>query len=375
MATSSTDLFVVLLAGGSGTRLWPSSRTNRPKQFAKILGKTTLFQDTLERIKDFIPLSQVIVITNKEYVDDIKLQAPQIIDKNIIAEPEKKNTALAMGVAAAYVYRQNPSAVIINLATDHLIGNLDIYKNTLLAAAEFARQTTNICTIGIVPSHPHTGFEYIKLGQKFMTVNGQDVYKIDQFVTRPEKTDPDNPTAKAQEYLNSHNYLWNANNFVWKARVILEEFARLAPDIYKNIKTIYDAIGSNDELTVLEREYHAAREDQIDFAIGTKTEKLYVLKGEFSWNDLGGWKVVHELSSKDNDGNAVMTHGEQGQVVSIDTTNCLIQTEDQLIATVGIDNLCIIDTKDALLICHKDRAEEVKKIVQILKVKKLTRYL
>lgn len=375
MATPSTDLYVVLLAGGSGTRLWPSSRTTKPKQFAQILGKKTLFQETLERIKDFIPLSQTIVITNKEYVDDIEFQTPQIQKQNIISEPEKKNTALAMGVAAAYVYRQNPNAVIINLATDHLINNLEVYKSTLLAAAEFARKTDNICTIGIVPSHPHTGFEYIKLGGQFMAVNNHNVYKIDQFITRPEKTNPENPTAKAEEYLRSGNYLWNANNFVWKARVILEEFSRLAPDIYKNIKTIYDAIGTNEELQVLEREYHQAREDQIDFAIGTKTDKLYVLRGEFNWNDIGSWKVVHELSQKDGQGNAVMTHGDLGQVISIDTTNCLIQTHDQLIATVGIDNLCIIDTKDALLVCNKDRAEEVKKIIQLLKEKKLTDYL
>jgi mannose-1-phosphate guanylyltransferase len=375
MATPSTDTYIVMLAGGSGTRLWPSSRTNRPKQFAKILGTKTLFQETLERIKDFIPLSQVIIITNKEYVDDIKLQAPQIIDKNIIAEPEKKNTALAMGVAAAYVYHQNPNAIIINLATDHLIGNLDIYKNTLLAAAEFVKATNNLCTVGIVPNRPHTGFEYIKLGDQFMTVRDQTVYKIDQFITRPEKTDPENPVAKAQTYLDSGKYLWNANNFVWKARVILEEFARLAPDIYKNIRTIYDAIDTPQELQVLEQEYHQAREDQIDFAIGTKTDKLYVLKGEFSWNDLGGWKVVHELSKKDEYGNAIMTHGVSGQVISVDTTNCLIQTEDQLIATLGVDNLCIIDTKDALLICHKDRAEEIKKIIEIMKEKKLNGYL
>lgn len=375
MAAAPKNTYVVLLAGGTGTRLWPSSRKKNPKQFARLFAQHTLFQETVKRVKGLVPLSHIFVITNKAHADEIKKEEPLLPEENIIEEPEKKNTALAMAVASAYVYKKDPNAVVINLATDQVISKMDIFQDTMAAAARFVSKHQCLATTGIVPTFPHTGLEYIKQSEKFDEIDGQTVYKIDGFIKRPEITDTDNPIPRAQEYLDSGDYLWNANMYVWPAKVILDEFKELAPDIYENTMAIYQAIGTDKEKEVLIEEYHKAREDQIDFAIATKSKRLYVLRGAFDWNDIGSWKVVHDLSAKDKDNNSIIVHNGKGQHVGIDTTNSLIQTEDQLIVTIGIDNLVIVDTKDALLVCRKDRAEELKKVIEMLKEKKLEEYL
>jgi len=368
MGTAPKNLYVVLLAGGSGTRLWPSSRKKLPKQFTKIFGRQTLFQQTIHRVKMLVPLSRVLIITNYDYVDDIKRQEPELTNKNIIAEPEKKNTAMAMGVAAAYIYHQNPEAVIINLATDHLISNDNLYKETLLEAANFAFKTNNLVSVGLVPEFPHTGLGYIKAGKKVKSEGKIAIYQVDSFKEKPD-------LETARKFIKSGNYYWNANNYVWTAKSILDEFKVLAPDLYQNINKIFGQIDTKEEKATLKREYHLAKEESIDYAISEKTKKLYVLPGKFGWNDIGDWKVVYELLNKDKEGNSVATHGKRGGFVSLDTKNCLVQTEDQLIATIGINNLIIIDTQDALLICQKDRAQDIKKLVNLLKEKKLDEYL
>ena len=315
------------------------------------------------------------MITNKSHVDAIRKQEPYLSEKNIIVEPEKKNTAMAMGVATAYIYKKNPNAVIINLATDQLIKNLDVYLKTLIAAAKFSHKHQLMSTVGIAPSFPHTGYEYIKLDKPFDKIDGETIYKIDSFIKRPEVSDPKDPIKKAKKYLKSKKFTWNANIYVWPAKTVLDEFKTLAPDIYKNIMSIYKAIGTKAEKAVFKKQYHQARSDQIDFVIGTQSKKLYVLRGEFGWTDIGSWKVVYDLSKKDKNGNSVIVHGEKGRHIGINTTNTLIQTEDQLIATIGVDNLAIIDTKDALLICKLDQTQDVRDIVEILKEKKLNQYL
>lgn len=372
MEPVSDNLFVVLLAGGTGTRLWPSSRKQTPKQFIKLFGTRTLFQETLRRVKDLVPLSRILVITNEDYIDEIQKQEPLIADENIIAEPVKRNTALAMGVASAYAHKRNPKAVVINLATDHLIADPARYITTLKAAAKFAAEHNCLVTVGIKPIFPHTGYGYIKAGEKQTDIgqNGQalPVYKVDSF-----KEKPDLPTA--EEFLSEGNYFWNANNFVWPTQVILDEFKRLAPDISANIEAIYKDIGTPNEKTTLASEYEKARDEQIDIAIAEKTDKLMVIPGEFGWNDVGDWKVVFDLAPKDENGNHTETHSIQARHLELETKNTYIQAGDRLVVTVGVENLVIIDTPDAVLVCSQDKAQEVKKIVDELKEKGLKRYL
>jgi len=368
MAKAPKNVYVVLLAGGTGTRLWPSSRKKNPKQFAKLFSRYTLFQETIRRVRGLVPLSHVFIITNKVHVEAIRKQEPMIPKANIIAEPEKKNTAMAMGVAAAYVHKKDPNAIIINLATDHLIRKLNIYHNALKTAAKVANDQNAIVSIGIQPTFPHTGYGYIKAGLKLTQLNSLPVYKVDSFVEKPD-------LKTAQKYIKTGKYYWNANNYVWPAKLILEEFKKLAPKIYKCIDEIYQVIGTNKEKGALVKQFSLAPSESIDYAISEKTKKLIIVPGKFIWDDIGGWKVIHDLSQKDKNGNSVIVHNGKGGHISIDTKNTLIQTEDQLIATVGINNLAIIDTKDALLICDLSKSQNVKKLVEILKEKKLTQYL
>ena len=359
--------YICLLAGGTGTRLWPRSRKSSPKQFSSLFHRHTLFQQTIKRVKDLIPLSRVFVITNDNYVEDIQSQEPLIPEENIIGEPEKKNTALAMGVAAAHIHKKDPDAVIINLATDHLINDVDLYQKTLEQAAKVAFQEKLIVTVGIEPKFPHVGLGYIEAGEKMRDVNGAQVYKVNAF-----KEKPDLKTAKS--FLQAGNYYWNANNYVWPSQTILDEFKKLDPDLYKNIDTIYQSIGESDQQEVLKEQYKEARSDSIDYAISEKTDKLVVIPGKFGWSDIGDWQAVYDLSQKDENGNVVISHGQAGSHHSVDTKNTLIHFDDQLIATIGVEDLIIVDTKDALLVCHKDKAEDVKKLVNLLKKQKLNKY-
>lgn len=370
--TSNNDYlkhtYICLLAGGTGTRLWPRSRKESPKQFSALFHRHTLFQQTIKRVRSLIPLSRVFVITNQRYGEDIQRQEPLIPEENIIAEPEKKNTALAMGVAAAYIHKKDPDAVVINLATDHLIQDLDLYRKTLKQATKVAYQEKLIVSVGIEPQFPHTGLGYIETGARMRKVNGAEVYKVTAFTEKP-----DEKTAK--KFIKAGNYYWNANNYVWPTQTILDEFERIDPELYQNIYAIYQALDQPNLPKVMKQEYAKARSDSIDYAISEKTDKLVVIPGTFGWSDIGDWKVVYELSSKDEDGNVVISHGPEGNHYGIDTHNSLIHFDDQLIATIGVEDLLIINIKDALLVCHKDRAEDVKKLVKSLKEKKLKKYL
>jgi mannose-1-phosphate guanylyltransferase len=214
--------------------------------------------------------------------------------------------------------------------------------------------------VGIVPTFAHTGLGYIQSGGKVDEISGHDVFKVKSF-----KEKPDEPTAS--KFLKEGGYFWNANNYVWHAGTVLEEFKKLSPDIYENIMSIYEAIGTPDEQKTLTSEYLRAREEQIDTAISEKTDKLYVIPGEFGWNDVGDWEVVYNLSTKDSDGNHIALQNHQGQYIGIDTKDSLIHT--------SVSDLIVIETKDALLICKKDRAQDVKQLVNLIKEKKLKRLL
>lgn len=362
--------YICLLAGGTGTRLWPRSRIKTPKQFAPILGRLTLFQQTVKRIRDLVPLSRVYVITNQRYKKDIQRQVPLIPNKNIIGEPEKKNTAMAMGVAAAWIHKQDPKAVVINLAADHLIKKPKRYLKILKGAAKTAFEQDKLVAVGVVPTFPHTGLGYIHFGKKISKATTLPTYEMKGFTEKPD-------IATAKRFLKTKQYLWNANNYVYTTKKIIEEFKIHAPDIYRHVYNVYKAVGTKDQDKVLKREYKLVREDSIDYAISEKTKEMVVIPGDFGWKDIGDWKVIYNISKKDKEKNVVISHGSNGgQYINMDSKNNLIHFDDQLIATVGVENLIIIDTGDAVLICNKDKAQDVKKLVKLLKEKKsLSKYV
>lgn len=365
------NAYIVVLCGGGGTRLWPRSRQQTPKQFINFTSDKTLYQETIARAKKIVDAKRIIVITNKDYVNEVKKESPEIPKENIIAEPEKKNTALAMGVAAAYIYKRSPKAVIVNLASDHTVGNLEVAVKTMKASARAAYQNNYLVAVGIELAFPHTGYGYIRVGKVLGKSNGEPVFKVLEF-----KEKPDLATAKA--FLKKGNYFWNANWYTWAAENILDAFAKLSPDLYMNIRRIYDAIGTSTEKVTLKREYALAKEEQIDTAISEKAKNLVLIPGKFGWNDIGSWNVVYDLAKKDHHNNAIIQSSqatEKKEVLTYAAKNCLVHYDNQLISLVGVEDLVIVDTKDILLVCKMDKAQKVKEIVNLLKKKKQEEYL
>lgn len=368
MSPNLDHLYVVILCGGGGTRLWPLSRNNTPKQFIDLVGNETLFTKTLNRAKKLVSPDHIFIMTNKTYFDNVKSSLQDIPLANIITEPQKKNTALAMGVIAGIIHAKDPDSVIINLASDQLINNDEVFVQSMMAAADFAQEGKYFVTVGIVPTFPHTGLGYIKADGQIGESSGIPILRADGF-----REKPDLETAKG--FLQAGHYFWNANLYTWSTKLVLAEFEKLSPDLAENISRIMKSSQTPEFESVLKAEYALAREEQIDRAISEKTDKLAVIAGNFGWVDIGSWNVVHDEVGKDKDGNALISRESGADWFKIDTKNSLVSTGKKQIVTIGLENVIIIDTDDAILVTHKDRAQDVKNVVEHLKNKGKTELL
>ena len=362
-------LFGLILCGGGGTRLWPRSRNKFPKQFAKLTSHESIFQETAKRFGRFIPWERIFVVTTTSTYGKIcHKQVPRIPKENIIVEPVRRETALAHGLGAVYIKRIDPEAVILNESADHPIQNLSLYRKTLLVAAQAAYNGDWLVAIGIKPDYPHTGMGHIKAKKVIMRIDKMPVYKVDTFTEKPD-------LKTAKKFTKSGEYFWNANEYVWRADSILNALRKHAPETGKGLAKIETSLGREDEKAVIKKVYQQATKISIDYAVSEKAKNFLMVEGKFGWVDIGDWKVVYDISKRDKDGNVVIQFGKKGEFVSLGAKNNLIQFDDQLIAAIGIQDLLIVDTDDAILICRKDRAEEVKKLVNLLKKKKKVEYL
>ena len=339
-----------------------------PKQFIKLFGDKTIFQETVSRSKRLVSVNKIFVITNKDYVDEIKEQAPDIPIENIIAEPLAKNTALAMGVVAVYIHHQDPNAVVVNFASDHHISDLEQFDRVVKDAFETAFLGDNLVTIGVKPTSPHTGLGYIKIGDLFKKFEHSSIYKVDKFIEKPD-------IAEAEKFLKEGGYYWNANLYTWRADSILKAMELYLPKMAAQLETIRKSIGTAKEKETIKKVYEEAEEISIDFGVSEKAQNMVLVPSNFSWSDIGDWKVVYDISKKDENNNAIIFEKGKGDYVGIETKNCLIHFSNQLITTIGVDNLIIIDTGDALLVASKDKAQDVKNLVELLREKGKTEFL
>ena len=367
MTDFKDHLFVLIICGGGGTRLWPRSRKKTPKQFINLLGEKTLFEQTIERARDLVPDERIFVVTNMDYVDEIIAQGKLSL-KNIFAEPQGRNTALAMVVGAAIIDKIDPQAVIVNMWSDHLISPLEEFTANALLAAKVAFGRNLLLTVGLKPTFPHTGLGYIHAGEELTEFKNDKVFKVIEF-----KEKPDLKTAK--EFVKSGDYYWNTGMFTWSSQTFLKSCEKNAPKLAEAFKKIYSAWGQPDEKKVIDEVYAQAEDISIDFALAEKADNLALVPASFSWSDVGSWQVIYDIGKKDENGDMIVKLGEKGEIYNVDSKQNLIQFSDRLIALVGVENLVIIDTPDALLVCRKDKAQDVKKIVELLKEKKKTSYL
>ncbi len=370
MSENTENYYAVILAGGGGTRLWPASRKAHPKHLLKLLGDKTLVQTTYERVDGLVPAENIYVITNKAHAKEVAEQLPKIPEKNIIGEPVAKNTAMAMGTAAAVIHSRNPNASVIYLAADHVIKNEERFRMNALAALRVASSGDYIVAVGIKPEFPHTGLGYIKIGKELEELSGVAekgfVFKGVEFKEKPN-------LVTAQSFVASGQYLWNANLYCWSTNSIMKAFEEYSQEVYKGVKEISEKAGKENLDKLLEEVYgKLGSPDSIDYEVSEKVKNLVVIPGDFGWSDVGDWKVVFDLREKNMHGLAV--NGET-EVVNIGSKNLLIDAGKKLVAAVGVEDLIIIDTGDTLLIAKNNATQDVKKVVEKLKEEQKDKYL
>ncbi len=365
MDSYQNHLFVLIFAGGGGTRLWPMSRDKSPKQFIDIFEGKSLFRITLERALKITTPDKIFVTTAGKYVPLVKKSSKEIPSENIIGEPMRRDTAMGMGIGAVYIHKRDPEAVIINFAADHLIKPMNIFSKQMKLAAKIAFEAEEFVTVGIKPRFPHTGLGHIKATKKHP--NFPEAFIGTKFVEKP-------PMPLAKKYTDSGEYYWNANLYVWKASLLMKLLDKYSPKTSALFPKLESAIGNSDENSVLQHVFQMAPSISIDYAISEKMHRFICVPGDFNWVDVGDWKEAYNNLPQDEQGN-VIQGGKNSQYIGIDSENNLLFLNKKLIATVGLHNMVIIDTPDALLICPKDSAQAVKKTVEMLKEKNLSDYL
>lgn len=348
-------IYAVIMAGGSGTRFWPKSTRALPKQFLNLFGEKTMIQETVERLSGYIEPEDQLVVTNENYIPLVKRQLPSIPDQFIIGEPVARNTAPCVAAAAAILHKNDPDSVMVVLPADHRIENRKDFLQILESAVETAKSEESLVTIGIEPKSPETGYGYICYDEKKeMTKKGQKVYSVKNFTEKPDQ-------FKAEQFLASGNYLWNSGMFIWKTETILKAFKKYLPEVFKLTEKLENSDLTQEDLNQF---YRACPSISIDYGIMEKAETVHVVPADFGWNDVGSWTAVHELSKKDKEGNAT---GNSPVSIHDSSSNLVHSESGKIISLVGVDDVAVVETDDAILVVNLKKAQGVKNVVEDLK--------
>jgi mannose-1-phosphate guanylyltransferase len=360
MTNMMDDFASVIMAGGGGTRLWPLSRRRRPKQALRLFGDRTLFQVAVDRLIPIMPPERIYVVTVAEQAELLHSQVTELLKENFLIEPAPRGTASVVGLAATMLRKQNPDFVMATLTADHYIAHVDRFQELLVAAYEVAREG-DLVTLGITPHYPETGYGYIHRGEVRGEFHGYKAYRVQSFKEKPERD-------LAEEYVSSGQYAWNSGMFVWKVSRILEEIERQMPNLYATLTQIEANIGSQDQDQIIENVWHALESETIDFGVMEGAENVSVIPADdLGWWDVGGWGRLFDFIETDDDGNIIVA----SETLVVDTQRTLIYQDHEakrkrLISTLGLRDLIVIDTGDVLLVCHRERAEEVRQLVNEL---------
>jgi len=377
--------FAVIMAGGRGERLWPLSTKERPKQFLKLFGERTMLQETVARVAPLVPLENTYVVVGKGHVELAREQLPNLPAENIIVEPQGRGTAPCVGLAALRLAQVDPEGVMIVLPADHVVKKPRRFLKLLADAATIAAGGTHLVTLGITPDRPATGYGYIypkgKYGHKYPKEQyghkqastpwpksdfavESAVLKVERFTEKPDR-------RTAERFLGEGSYLWNSGIFIWRVDTILQQIKTHMPQLHAGLITIGEGIGSPDYEATLERVYREQDVTSIDYGVLEKSDRVLVLPtGEIGWSDVGDWAALGELLESDEQGNVIQAHH-----IGIDTENSIIlskhaDVKDRLVATLGLAGLVIVDTDNALLVMDKDRAQEVKRLIEMQAAKR-----
>jgi mannose-1-phosphate guanylyltransferase len=356
--------YAVVLAGGSGTRLWPLSRSRRPKQLLTLHGATSLLRTTVDRILPLVAPERVLIMTEHSHAADIAKELPDIPRENIFIEPARRGTAGALALAAAAIEQRQPDAVMVSVHSDAFVGDAYEFRRTLAAAFEAADTTRNLVLLGIAPSFAATNLGYIESGEEQGRPGGYALRRVNRFTERP-------PLETARHYLRSGRHFWNMGTFVWRVDVIRREFERLQPEIATKIAEIAPHAWREDRQAVLDRIYPGVKSESIDRGILEPSDRVAVIPSTFPWSDIGTWSEIYKILPKDEDGNA-----GRGVHHSLGTRNTLVFAESgRAVATIGLEDIVVIDTPDAVLVFPRSQDQEVGKLVQKLALDEANRPL
>jgi len=345
--------YAVVMAGGSGTRFWPLSRKHQPKQTLPILGGATMVRQTVERLFPLFSPREAFVVTAKEHSDLVRRDLDLLPPENIIDEPLGRDTAAAVGLAATFLHWRDPEAVFAVLPADHYIDSPDRFQRALEKGARAARSGA-LVTFGIRPRFPATSYGYLQRGEK-----KGDVYRVKRFCEKPK-------VEVAREFVKSGDYYWNGGIFVWEAKTILAAIAKFLPELSASLKEIGAALGTSRLPSTLSREYGKIQRISIDYGVMEKADPVLMVETDFEWDDVGSWSAAAERRSKDGAGNAV-----EGRVLAVETKNSLVLSSDpeHLVGVLGLEGFVVVHTPDATLVCPKDRADDLKKLVEEIRAK------
>jgi mannose-1-phosphate guanylyltransferase len=358
--------YAVIMAGGGGTRLWPLSRKNTPKQSLTLFGNRTMFQIAVDRLDGLFSPDRIFVVTIAEQAEQLHLQAPQLPTANFLIEPMPRGTASVVAMAAAALLKKDPQAVMAILTADHYIENVVNFQAALKAACTVAGDGY-LVTLGIPPAYPSTGYGYIESGKEIGKFAGTSVFEVNAFKEKPK-------LETAQEFLRKGGFSWNSGMFIWRADVILQKFERFMPELYAKLETLGDEIGINHLSKHFTEVWQSIIPETIDYGIMEKSDGCAVIPAsDLNWNDVGSWDSLFDVIPADANGN-ILIHARH---IGLDTKNSMIcsTNPERLVVTLGVENLILVDTGDAVLVCPRGESQKVKELVNYLKDHHLTPFL
>jgi mannose-1-phosphate guanylyltransferase len=357
-------VFVVMMAGGVGTRFWPRSRRKYPKQVLNIVNHETMIQATYKRLKGIAQDSDIFIVTNFDQKGIIKENLPNLKESNFILEPFGRNTAPCIGLAAIHAIKKDPDSAMLVLPADHIIQDVAEFKEVTKIAVQYAAENEGLITLGIKPTFASTGYGYIQKGEEIAELKNHNIYKVKTFAEKPN-------FDTAKRFLESGDFFWNSGMFIWKTSTILEEIKEKLPEIYQGLLEIKNSIGTSKYAEKVDEVYRRIRSISIDYGVMQSAENVFVIPADMGWNDVGSWETVYEISEKDKNKIA----GDFEDLINVESSECFVHSPEKVVALVGMKNVLVVDTGDALLICKKSHSQNVKDVVDQLHKKGLDELL